>query len=128
MASDPARTWVPSELPGSFAQPAVDAERPHEPGQITVERPSGCAVAIFRRYRILVDGKEAGTVKRDQSVSFTVAPGPHIVVARIDWSGSPETTVHVPPGGHIKLDVEPAGDAVAGMFSADEMLTLTVRP
>ena len=61
-------------------------------------------------------------------MAFPASPGPHIVAARIDWSGNPEVTVHVPPGGQVTLEVEPAGDAFAGMFSADKMLTLTVRP
>jgi hypothetical protein len=128
MGSDPAGAQRPTELTEPRAQPAMDDGLPHQTGQITVERPGGYAVAILRRYRIHIDGVRAGAVRRGQSVSFTVPPGPHSVAARIDWSGSREVIVHVPPGGHIKLDVEPAGDSFAGLFSADKMLTLTVRP
>ena len=125
--SAPATTRGPTDPTGAEADPDGSDERPDLTGRITVARPDGYYVAVLRRYQIRVDGETVGAVKHGQSVSFTVTPGPHTVAARIDWSGSPEVTVHVPPGGAINLDVEPAGDAFAGMFSADKMLTLTVR-
>jgi hypothetical protein len=124
----PTATWVPTDAAAPGAKPSAGGEPPDQAGHISVERPRGYYVAVFRRYKILIDGKKVGAVKRGKTVSFAVIPGPHVVAARIDWSGSPQVTVHVPPGGQITLDVEPAGDAFAGMFSADKMLTLTVRP
>jgi hypothetical protein len=129
MAPGPtATTWVSTDSTASGTEPAVGGELSDPDGQIAVERPGGYYVAAFRRYRIMLDGKKVGALRRGETVSFPVRPGPHIVAARIDWSGSPDVTVHVPPGGQVTLEVEPAGDAFARMFSADKMLTLTVRP
>jgi hypothetical protein len=111
--------------PGQAAGPAARAD---EPGEIVVRRPRGYHYAVFRRYRILIDGRAAGTVARGAELRTAVAPGSHTVVARIDWTGSPEVTVDVPPGRRVVLEVEPAEDPIAGMFSTDRALTLSVRP
>ena len=97
-------------------------------GEIVVVRPAGYYVAVFRRYRVLVDGRPAGVVGRGETLRCPVSPGQHTVAARIDWSGSPEVSVDVPAGGRVTVEVEPAGDAFAGTFSPDRMLTLTVSP
>jgi hypothetical protein len=115
---------------GAKAQPEVERE-PGEPGsksgEITVERPTGYYVAVYRRYRILVDGREVGAVKRGETLRTTVAAGRHTVSASIDRSGSPAVEVNVPPGGQVALDVEPSSDPFIGMFSTDKMLTLRVK-
>jgi hypothetical protein len=105
----------------------VEREPGPRSGAITVERPTGYYIAVYRRYRILVDGREVGAVKRGETLLTTVTAGPHTVSARIDWSGSPAVEVNVPPGGHVALDVEPSSDPFIGMFSTDKMLTLRVR-
>ena len=97
-------------------------------GHIVVERPRGYYYAVFRGYRIRIDGLAVGSVRRGQSQSFPVSAGRHSVAARIDWSGSPEVTVEVPPGGRVVLEVEPSTDPIAGAFSATKSLTLTPRP
>ena len=122
------RSGVPTDRAAPVAMPSVGGEPSEAAGQIVVERPGGYYVAVLRGYRIFVDGTKVATVRNGRTVSFTVAPGPHVVAARVDWSGSPAVPVHVPAGGRVTLDVEPAGDAFVGMFSTDGMLTLTVRP
>jgi hypothetical protein len=94
-------------------------------GQIVVTRPQGFYQDALRRYKILVDGQEAGSLKRGEVLQHTVRPGPHDVVAKIDWSGSPTTQVDVPPGGTVKLKVGP-GSPLGGFFSSDKWLTLSV--
>jgi hypothetical protein len=94
-------------------------------GQIVVARPQGFYQDALRRYRILVDGQEAGGLKRGEELRRTVQAGPHDVVARIDWSGSPTTQIDVSPGGTVTLRVGP-GSPLGGFFSSDKWLTLTV--
>ena len=94
-------------------------------GQIVVTRPQGFYQDALRRYKILIDGQEAGSLKRGEVLRRTVPAGPHDVVAKIDWSGSPSTQVVVPPGGSVKLKVGP-GSPLGGFFSSDKWLTLTV--
>jgi len=97
-------------------------------GEIIVGRPKGYYVAVYRRYRILIDGRKVGALKRGETLRTTVTAGSHTVAARIDWSGSPAVEVNVAPGGRVALDVEPSSDPFAGMFSTDKMLTLRVKP
>ena len=97
-------------------------------GVIVVERPRGYHYAVFRRYRICIDGRTVGRLRRGEIRFFPVSPGPHTVSARIDWSGSPELVVDVPAGGRVALEVEPSEDPFLGAFSSDKSLTLTPVP
>ncbi len=94
-------------------------------GQIVVTRPQGFYQDALRRYKILIDGREAGGLKRGEVLRHTVQAGSHDVVAKIDWSGSPTAHVVVPPGGTVQLRVGP-GSPLGGFFSSDKWLTLTV--
>jgi hypothetical protein len=94
-------------------------------GQIVVTRPAGFYQDAVRRYRILIDGQEAGRLKRGEILRHTVQAGRHDVVAKIDWSGSPAAQVDVPPGDTVTLKVGP-GSPVGGFFSSDKWLTLSV--
>ncbi|WP_157944055.1 hypothetical protein [Blastococcus atacamensis] len=113
-------------VPGSADLGAPSAPGPSA-GEIVVERPTGYYFALLRRYWILIDGRRVGAVKRGATLRTTVTPGPHTVVARIDWTGSPSIDVDVPAGGRVVLDVEPSSDPIAGMFSTDKMLSLRVN-
>lgn len=94
-------------------------------GQIVVTRPQGFYQDALRRYKILIDGEDAGSLKRGEVLQHTVQAGPHDVAAKIDWSGSPTTQVDVPPGGTVHLKVGP-GSPLGGRLSSDKWLTLTV--
>lgn len=131
MAAVGNRSTGSADPPGLQAQVATghEFEEPGpESGEIVVERPKGYYVAVYRRYRILIDDREVGAVKRGETLRTTVTTGPHTVAARIDWSGSPAVEVNVPPGGRVALDVEPSSDPFAGIFSTDKMLSLRFKP
>lgn len=42
----------------------------------------------LRAYRIELDGVEVARLKRRQTATCEIAPGPHIIQAKIDWCGS----------------------------------------
>ncbi len=50
---------------------------------------------MLRAYRIIVDGREAGKIKRNSEVRIPVSAGRHTVQLKIDWCSSPELVVSV---------------------------------
>ena len=58
----------------------------------------------LRDYRIVVDGVERGRLKAGSAVDILVAAGPHTVVAKIDWCGSPIANVSTESAAATTLD------------------------
>lgn len=75
--------------------------------KLTVSRPGDYRQARFRRFRVLIDGVEEGKLTRMRTLSFTLAPGRHLVQVLLGRSGTPEVEVHLEPGQCKKLSVEP---------------------
>ena len=95
---------------GQHAETATSSEQrgSHDQlGQIVVTRRQGSYQDALRRYKILIDGREAGSLRRGEVLQYTVQAGHHDVVARIDRPWSPTTQVVVPPGGTVELMVGP---------------------
>jgi len=93
-------------------------------GTIVVSRPAGGYRDLLRRYRIEVDGVEQGTVKRGEQLTTSAACGARRVRARIDWTGSPDVEVQVPPEATVTLVVTNRGNA----FGRRSYLYLSVEP
>ena len=53
---------------------------------------------IFRSYRVVLDGKVAGELKREQELVLSIPAGRHSLSVRIDWCGSPATTFEAKEG------------------------------
>lgn len=85
-------------------------------GTLTVTRPAGPYRDARRRYRLLVDGTERGTLPPGGELALHLPAGRHVVRAAIDWTGSPELAVDVRPGRRTALRVEPAGSAVTALL------------
>jgi hypothetical protein len=86
-----------------------------EIGSLVVLRPKGGWRDFARSYRIKVDGRYRGRVRRGQSLELPVPAGRHVVSARIDWKGSPELLIDVRAGSSVTCCVEPNGSAwIAG--------------
>jgi hypothetical protein len=71
-----------------------------ETAVIHVERDKSLTDAM-RAYKVIVDGETAGKVRRGKNVSVDVAPGPHEVWMKVDWTKS----------GSIELDLQPGEEA-----------------
>lgn len=65
----------------------------------------------LRAYKILVDGRPVGSVRRGGTREITVPPGPHTVQLRIDWCTSPAVDVNVDTGRRAVLECGPGGKA-----------------
>jgi hypothetical protein len=78
----------------------------------------------LRRYSILVDGSEVGTVRNGETVKIPVDPGQRIVQVKLDWCRSESLTVAVKPGQSCVLEV----GCISKSWHALEALTAIFSP
>ncbi len=71
-----------------------------------------------RRYKLLIDGKECGSLAGADEVIVAVEPGEHEVQARIDWTESDVLRITAEPDETISLCVRPAAQTRLGMWKA----------
>jgi hypothetical protein len=81
-------------------------------GRIVVERPRALWRDRIRLYNIELDGARVGKIAPATQLAFEVAPGPHRLRARIDWTGSREISVDVAEGSDVHVTVKPAGNSL----------------
>jgi hypothetical protein len=102
-----------------------------ELGTLVLRRPPTAWRDRVRGYRIQVDGVSRFTIRRGEERALELAPGPHRVRARIDWSGSPEIDVAIEAGSSTTCLVEPAGSFFSvywRMFTRTRWLKLSTIP
>ena len=83
---------------------------------IDVERKEGLRDRA-RAYKVMIDGQEAGTVRRGSQEGFQVTPGTHEVFLKIDWCRSPKLTVDVAGGQRAKVTCVPSGTIWTAIFA-----------
>jgi hypothetical protein len=83
-------------------------------GTLVVRRPKGGWRDFARSYRIHMDGRYCGRVRRGQTIELPISAGQHVVQARIDWLGSSDLVVNVPAGSSVTCCVESNGSAWLG--------------
>jgi hypothetical protein len=71
--------------------------------EILVFRDEADSYARLRRYRVYVDGKRVGDLRRGENCVISVAPGSHTVQVRISWCTSPVSSVQVSPGDRSRF-------------------------
>lgn len=89
---------------------------------VTVARPRGGYRDRWRKYAIVVDGREVGALKRDSEMTVEVPSDREVSVrAVIDWTGSPTWRGQLTEGEHARFEVAPKGAfaALLGLFSTD---------
>ena len=82
----------------------------------------------IRKYKILVDGKQVGTIGAATVAEFHVPAGRLSVTARIDWGRSRPLVVDVGPGQTAEIEVSNTWGAFLALwaitFGAGSYLTL----
>src|SRR5688572_19515030 len=78
---------------------------------VTISRDSGYADRL-RSYRVVVDDSEVGTISNGESKTFSIEPGPHQLVLKIDWCSSNTARFDLPPGRSIHFE---CGSNLRGM-------------
>src|SRR5687767_7984917 len=85
--------------------------------QATIELQRGSAYTDrLRAYKVLVDGREVGQIKNGQTESFTVEPGRHEVMLKIDWATSPPVTIDATPGATTRLSCRPRANPLTALY------------
>jgi hypothetical protein len=59
----------------------------------------------LRAYKVVVDGRVVGKIKRGETKSFELEPGQHEVYAKIDWTQSQTLRIDVGAGDKVDLTV-----------------------
>jgi len=70
---------------------------------ITISRDSGYADRI-RSYRVVVDDSEIGTINNGDSKTFSIEPGAHQLVLKIDWCSSNTISFELPPSAAVHFE------------------------
>lgn len=58
-----------------------------------------------QRYKVLIDGVEAGQIKNDDTEEFILPAGTHTLQCKINWMGSQVQTVELKDGANTYLNV-----------------------
>lgn len=100
---------VRGRVPGSprdEGTPMASTPTTREPGgdaEILVFRDEADSYAQLRRYKVYVDGRRVGDIRRGESCSRSVAPGPHTVQVKISWCSSQVSSVEVAAGDRLRF-------------------------
>jgi hypothetical protein len=92
---------------------------------IHVSRPSGQYQDSLRAYKIRIDGRVVGKVRRGQSIDYKVTPGRHSVQASLDTAKSKVVEVECSAEGATSLEVRPsAGQPLSKLFTRRKWIEL----
>ena len=98
--------------------------------KIILTRRGGGWIDRFRRYTVLIDGEEAGSIARGQRKSFVVAPGSHHLMLKIDWAHSEPLRVRLGEDEEVQLFCEPTANLLTGLYytTRGRARYITLRP
>jgi hypothetical protein len=67
---------------------------------------------ILRSYRVIIDGREVGRLRRRQTGRYQVEPGHHLITIGIDWCSSEVVGVELAEQESVRFSCEPAGSII----------------
>jgi hypothetical protein len=98
---------------------------------IRLVRPAAYA-DLIRSYKILLNGKPAGSIANKGTLEIAAPAGPNTVEARIDWGRSEPLTINAAPHQTVEIEVRnhwgPLLALWAITFGKNSYLVLTQRP
>ncbi|MET7479480.1 hypothetical protein ABZT17_34670 [Streptomyces sp. NPDC005648] len=74
----------------------------------------------LRGYAVLIDGAQAGSIRRGQTLRFDVPAGTHQLQLKIDWCTSRALSTLVEEGGTVRFICAPGGDASEGLAAVGD--------
>lgn len=60
-------------------------------------------LSVFRRFRVLLDGRCIGRIRRGASGCYEIEPGGHALHVAIDWVESPAVPFQCASGEHVRF-------------------------
>ncbi|MER6291155.1 hypothetical protein [Streptomyces sviceus] len=101
-------------------------------GIIVLSRLRGSYRDALRRYAVLLDDAQVGSIGRGQTLRFEVPSGAHQLQLKIDWCSSQPLTALVEPGKTVCFICSPGGDASEGLTAVSanrgDYITLQQTP
>lgn len=94
------------------------------PARLIIRRPKQ-SVDRFRRYTIMLNGRDVATIKRGEDLSLEIPAGPYVAMARIDWCGSRPLAFKAAEGETVQLEV---GSNLGGWKSLAAVLYVFAWP
>ncbi len=85
-------------------------------GKVVMQRHASAIVDSWEAYRVFIDDREVGKIKKGRREAFPVKPGKHVVQLRKDWMKSRPLQINVPEGGMVNLFCEPHGKPLHYLF------------
>ncbi|MER5601099.1 hypothetical protein [Streptomyces sp. NPDC002265] len=108
------------------------AAAPLEHGTVVLSRVQASSRDALRRYAVLLDNAQVGSIGRGQTLRLEVPSGAHRLQLKIDWCSSRPLTALVEPGQTVYFLCAPGGDATQGLADAstnrDHYITLQQTP
>lgn len=92
-------------------------------GTIRITREKNLWANRLRRFTIVINGQEAATIKRGETIDLPVPAGPFSARATIDWTGSPTFTSTI-ADGEVLAFVVGNGQNVSGLVDSEAYLEL----
>ncbi len=83
---------------------------------IHIQRRANAYQDRARAYKVLLDGAEAGSVKRGETVSVDAAPGAHTLQMKIDWATSEPVQVNVVGGQDLHFECWPNAKPLTAIY------------
>ncbi|MFE2582928.1 hypothetical protein [Streptomyces sp. NPDC059378] len=84
-------------------------------GTVVLSRVRGSYRDALRRYAVLLDDAQVGSIGRGQTLRLEVPSGAHQLQLKIDWCSSRPLTALVEPGRTVCFISSPGGDASEGL-------------
>ena len=84
--------------------------------EVYIEREAGRYVDRFRSYRVILDGKKVGGVKRGESLALSTTPGRHELHFAIDWCRSPREVFELDEEGAVHARCWPKANPLTVLF------------
>jgi hypothetical protein len=70
---------------------------------------------LFRTYKVILDGRVVGWIKRRKTLTFEVAPGHHELHLEIDWCSSRNLELDLAAGQEVRLLCGGRGPSLYGI-------------
>ena len=71
---------------------------------------------LFRRLTVEIGGRKASALKYNSEQTVEVAPGTHVVQARMDWTTSESIQIEVSEGQTVRVEASLPASAIIGMM------------
>jgi hypothetical protein len=85
-------------------------------GTVEIERKKLAFADNARKYKIVIDGDQRGTIGRGETVRHEVGPGAHTVKLTINWCSSEQLSIDVADGETVRLRCEPRANGITALW------------